>query len=68
MKRKSTEKPDVDTKPAQGEKDQFNIKTSSQDNDISAKKSFFIKFGIDRVMYSISAVLIFLSGIYFGLR
>ena len=68
MKRKSTEKPDVDTKPAQGEKDQFNIETSSQDNDISAKKSFFIKFGIDRVIYSIAAVLIFLSGIYFGLR
>ncbi|MEC7800986.1 MAG: agmatine deiminase family protein [Verrucomicrobiota bacterium] len=68
MKRKSTRKKDNIGKPEQDEKDQLNSQSLSHENDISAKKSFFIKFGMDRVSYSIAAVLIFLSGIYFGVR
>ena len=68
MKRKSTEKRHSIGKPAQGEKDQLNSQSPSQENKIRAKKSFFVKFGMDRVSYSIAAVLIFLSGIYFGVR
>ena len=68
MKRKSTGKKDSIGKSSEGEKDQLNSQFPSQENEISAKKSFFIKFGMDRVSYSIAAVLIFLSGIYFGVR
>ena len=61
MKRKSTRKKDNIGKPEQDEKDQLNSQSLSHENDISAKKSFFIKFGMDRVSYSIAAVLIILA-------
>ena len=59
MRKKSTGKRGSIGKPAEGEKDQLNSHSPSQENDIRAKKSFFEKFGMDRVSYSIAAVLIF---------
>ena len=41
--KKSTGKRDSIGKPAEGEKDQLNSHSPSQENDISAKKSFFDK-------------------------
>ena len=70
MKRKSTTKRSRKEKPAQ-EQNQLDFpsaQSSFAEEEITLKRSIFEKFGIDRVSYSIAAILIFLSGIYFGAR
>ena len=70
MKRKSipSKKPDKETKQQNEKSKKSDNISSSVKVEISSRKALIERFGIDRMSYSVVAILIFLSGIYFGVK